>query len=164
MFSLYFLLLMFVWPSSQKIQKSEGCPDSPGWWNTGTSCYLLSHGKMTWFEAQLYCYEKESYLAEITSQEEDSLLDSLLPADFSYWIGLADFASEGDWVWQDSHKKAEYTDWVPKEPSNNEEEDCVLKSFRLVDGKPGWHDAICSRNVFFGGDEPIHALCEFDIV
>ena len=115
---------------------------------------------MTWFEAQEFCYEKEGYLAEITSYEEETLLDSILLADIDYWIGLSDFASEGTWVWQDSHKHAEYTNWAPAEPNNiGGIEDCVVKSFEI--GMAGWSDGICDNNVWNVG---IHSLCEFDRV
>ena len=88
------------------------------------------------------------------------MLDSILLADIEYWIGLSDFASEGTWVWQDSHKHAEYTNWAPGEPNNSgSNEHCALKTFQ---GQyPGWTDYICDNSFVWNG---IHALCEFDKV
>merc|ERR1712098_793943 len=161
MLKLCILTLCFLLTSTQNLSRSEGCPDDPGWWSTYSSCYLASHDRMTWFEAQEFCYEKEGYLAEITSHEEETLLDSILLADIEYWIGLSDFASEGTWVWQDSHKHAEYTNWAPTEPNNGNgaNEDCVVKSFVPELGKPGWNDYTCDFSAYNVG---IHALCEFD--
>ena len=113
---------------------------------------------MTQVEAQEFCYEKDGYLAEITSHEEETLLESILFADIEYWIGLSDFASEGTWVWQNSHKHAEYTNWAPTEPNNAGawgNEDCVVLSFH----EPGWNDITCDINAH---DLAMHALCEFD--
>ena len=31
---------------------ASDCPDEPGWFQAGSSCYLMSQEKMTWFAAQ----------------------------------------------------------------------------------------------------------------
>ena len=118
--------------------------------------------RLTWFEAQEFCYQNEGYLAEITSNEEDSLLDKFLLEDLQYWIGLSDIANEGTWVWQDSHMIAEYTNWAPHQPNYFAGENCALKALWLYEGKPGWHNFGCAHSI--GGSTAIHALCEYDIV
>ena len=158
------LTIMFLFTNSQEMARSEGCPDDPSWLNTGSSCYLVSHDRMSWFESQEFCYEKGGYLTEITSHEEESLLDRILLADLHYWIGLTDFAIEGKWVWQDSHKEAEYHNWAPTQPNScghGHDCDCVFKTFTQFHEQPGWADYHCTLDAW---GEPIHALCEFDIV
>ena len=88
-----YILLMTSLPHSLGV---EPCPQDPGWVNTGYSCYLISHTSMSWFEAEDFCYQKEGYLAEIQSQTEDTLLDTILPEDIHYWIGLSYLSAEGE--------------------------------------------------------------------
>ena len=159
------LLLLLSSCLSQPTARS--CPDEPGWLNTDSSCYLVSHVKMTWFEAQEFCFGKEAYLAEIQSHEEDSLLDIMLPEDTNYWLGLSDLAVEGRFVWEDSHSVAVYTGWAPGQPDNigtnllTRNADCVFKSFRISQGEAGWHDVECAAVDWHGSN---HALCEYDKV
>ena len=59
-----------------------------------------------------YCYDHGGYLAEITTREEEEILDIILQSDVAYWIGLTDYAVEGQWTWQNSHQRPEYTNWA----------------------------------------------------
>ena len=102
---------------------------------------------------------QEGFLAEITSYEEEALLDTLLLEDIEYWIGLSDFASEGTWIWQNSHKHANYTNWAPSQP-DAPECDCAFKSYKLHYGGQGWHNFDCTYDTWHDG---IHALCEVNI-
>ena len=61
----------------------------------GDSCYRVSRTPMNWFTAQQFCWDNGGYLAEIFSAEEEARIESFLPCDLSYWIGLSDSASEG---------------------------------------------------------------------
>ena len=92
-------------------------------------------------------------MAEITSAEEESLVEEFLPEGLTYWLGLSDFAHEGIWTWQESHQIAAYFNWASGQPSNSEEEDCVWKSFSTY----GWHDADCYDTQYHG---QVHALCQ----
>ena len=159
------LPILLLLANCLSIPTATSCPDEPGWLNTDSSCYLVSHVKMTWFEAQEFCFGKEAYLAEIQSHEEDSLLDIILPEDTNYWLGLSDLAVEGTFVWEDSHSVAVYTGWAPGQPDNIgtnvlvRNADCVFKSFSA--GLAGWHDAECTAEDWHGS---VHALCEYDKV
>ena len=42
-----------------------------------------------------YCWEQGGYLAEITSKEEEDLIDTFLTDGIHYWIGLTDIFVEG---------------------------------------------------------------------
>ena len=46
-------------------------------------------------EAKEYCWSIGGYLAEIITEEEESLLDNYLISGISYWIGLSDIDHEG---------------------------------------------------------------------
>merc|ERR1712179_399511 len=148
------LHLLFLLSSCLSIPMTRSCPDEPGWLSTDSSCYLVSHVKMTWSEAHVFCYERDAYLVEIQSHEEDALLDLMLPEDMQYWIGLSDWAVEGTYRWADSHRVADYTNWAPRQPDGHEglEADCVFKSYLI--NHVGWHDYPCNYLEWYG---PIHA-------
>ena len=44
---------------------------------------------------QQFCWDQGGYLVEITSAEEEALLDSLYGFGHIYWIGLSDLDVEG---------------------------------------------------------------------
>ena len=84
-------------------------------------------------------------------REEDHALEPLLSTSHSHWIGLSDYAKEGNkkfiklmilhknrflgtYVWQESHQVAEYQNWNSGEPDNGNiinDEDCVVKGGML---------------------------------
>ena len=47
-----------------------------------------------------FCEDKGGWLAEIKSPDQQSKLNSVLTIEVSYWIGLNDLASKGQWDWQ----------------------------------------------------------------
>ena len=54
------------------------CPDEAGWFQSGSSCYLMSQDKMTWFAAQ-----------EVTTNETDKSNNN-----------LCSFAGDTEDIWQ----------------------------------------------------------------
>ena len=80
-----------------------------------------------------------------------------------YWIGLDDLATEGRFVWAESHQLAEYTNWRSNQPDDADDlsgEDCVWKTVEV--SVKGWNDASCTRTIWDTIGET-HALCEFDL-
>ena len=59
-------------------------------------------------------------MAEIKSQSEQSNIETILESPNSYWIGMTDLATEGDFVWQGTSTSVQegYTNWSPGEPNN----------------------------------------------
>ena len=95
---------------------------------------------------------------EIKSREKENLVDEVIVPEISYWIGLTDFAQEGQFVWVKSYEKTNYTHWFPSEPTSHVDEDCVFKT--LVQDREGWYDYACDRTAAIGTN--LHALCEAD--
>ena len=93
------------------------------------------------------------YLAELTTMEEDIALENYLIQGVYYWIGLSDADSEGTWRWMESQQNANYTNFIPGEPTENG--DCVFKS--LNPRYLGWADYQCKRTEW---NAQLHALCE----
>ena len=93
------------------------CPEDPGWWGagcgvTGPSCYLMSQGPLSWQEARevshhaavhctvtfllQFCMSRGGHLAEVTSAEEEELIDLVLIMGKQYWLGLNDLEEKGE--------------------------------------------------------------------
>jgi len=87
---------------------------------SGNYSYLLSPTDLTWNQAKEFCEEKGGYLAEIKSQSEQSNIETILESPNSYWIGMTDLATEGEFVWQGTSTSVQegYTNWSPGEPNN----------------------------------------------
>ena len=63
--------------------------------------FIIS-SNITWYVTTIlffnnyqFCWNNGGYLAEFFSSQEEARVDDILATDISYWIGLADFASEG---------------------------------------------------------------------
>merc|ERR1712241_967335 len=89
------------------------CPPELGWIPLNQTCYFLSPTKMDWWQAQVFCEDKGGWLAEIKSPDQQSKLNSVLTIEVSYWIGLNDLASKGQWDWQHSNVTlGPWTNWA----------------------------------------------------
>ena len=94
-----------------------------------------------------FCAQKGGYLAEIVSKIEQTNLNTILRDDSRYWIGMTDLATHGTFVWQHSFSPlGEYTNWLPGEPRNRQNEDCVFLWPRRPQGGWGWDDGNCYTN------------------
>jgi len=153
------IFLKFLLISAIFIHLSQAfeCPSTnPGWMHSGDYCYLISPTRLSWYEAQEYCWSYGGFLAEIKSAEEQQHIDAILHKDIFYWIGASDLATEGSFVWAESHEAVDYANWRPGEPNNDDNEDCVEIGWNS-DGVLGWNDEHCTSTEF-------HAFCQTDIV
>merc|ERR1712062_903682 len=143
------------------VLSAQSCPSGGDrvWVELGDSCYSTSKLAMDWGTAQEYCWDQGGYLAEITSADEEALVDTFLNDGITYWLGLTDLAHEGTYRWQESHQVAGYTNWCTGCPNSSDDYDCVWKSFYDGYGYPGWHDVSCT-STFYDGYGQSHALCE----
>ena len=97
--------------------------------------------ELSWQDAQTNCRSSEGYLAEVTSQEEQTALAAearrlgVMP-----WVGLTDRANENTWVWDYSRVEANFTAWDDGEPNDATGEDCVLLTWYEDDL---WNDYPC---------------------
>merc|ERR1712198_114392 len=128
----------------------SSCPI--GWIPLEGSCYMTAPDVTNWYEAQVYCWDKGGYIAEVTDEAEYSLLKQyFLQSDTSYWIGLTDEAEEGTWRWAESHKLPTWTNWSSGNPDNGHgNEDCV---YMWKERDHQWNDDGCN-------DKQAHGLCE----
>ena len=90
----------------------------------------------SWDDANTQAVAEDAYLVSITdAAEQEWLLKTLKPQ--HCWIGLTDYANEGEWVWA-SGEPVTFTNWAPYEPKDNDWGD---EDFVLIEHSGEWSDA-----------------------
>ncbi|XP_062614686.1 perlucin-like [Saccostrea cucullata] len=136
-----------------------GSPSCPyGWYQHGSSCYVFIAGVLnSWTEAMSFCKALSAKLVEIETQDENHFLSNHLQRmahGHNYWIGLTDAIFENEWLWMSTQKEAQYTNWGPFQPDNDQHmEDCADIAFFGQHGL--WNDENC--------DTKQHFICEKDL-
>ena len=122
------------------------CEDD--WVGFQGSCYLFGNGiPVHHTEAEHYCNQQGGHLVTIESKPESMFLKdygSRLIKN-TFWIGLTDRLIEGVWKWQSSGELAVFTDWMPGQPDNAHNDDCVHIDYST---KWLWADTVCVANHF----------------
>ena len=52
MAALHFLSPLLLTVTLSPLASANSCPEDPGWWAAGPSCYLMSQGPLSWQEAR----------------------------------------------------------------------------------------------------------------
>lgn len=90
----------------------------------------------SWDDANTQAIAEDAYLVAINNAAEQEWISKTFQPHELYvlphelWIGLTDYANEGDWVWA-SGEPVTFTNWAPFEPHDNDwdDEDFVLMQF-----------------------------------
>ncbi|XP_037702273.1 C-type lectin domain family 4 member D isoform X2 [Choloepus didactylus] len=113
-------------------------------WNAYQShCYFPFHDNKTWAESERNCTGIGAHLATISTEAEQNFIVQLLDRRFSYFLGLTDQNSEGQWHWVDQTPfNPHMVFWHKGEPNNHQQENCVV----LVNkqDKWAWNDFPCN--------------------
>lgn len=130
--ALYLFLEPLLRPSMGDLTDLDAAASSrlcePGWYHADKSCYRIfgdveEADWKTWPDAEASCQEFGGSLASVTSPTQHgatlALADGLMA-----WIGLSDFADEGNFVWSDG-EALEFTQWSEAEGQPNNAVDAM---------------------------------------
>ncbi|XP_072039494.1 echinoidin-like [Amphiura filiformis] len=136
------------------------------WTRFQGNCYRFFGAATTWDNAEAHCQEffihsAQGHLVSIHSDAESDFVHQLWQGSLiktsqvtstynratqnagdSYLTGLNDKTTEGTFAWSDGTEN-DYTVWLPNQPSNSGNEDCVDMLDNTVDGT-GWNDIPCA--------------------
>ncbi|XP_078696534.1 uncharacterized protein LOC144924822 [Branchiostoma floridae x Branchiostoma belcheri] len=125
------------------------CPE--GYTKRRGTCYKVFGTEKTFDNAAAACRADGGTLAMPRDAETNAFLISLYKSvrkDFGFWIGLHDQREEGSYEWVDGSPLGLYNSWGPGEPSNFQDQDCVL-FFNYRSQKNRWHDYDCNVREYF---------------
>ncbi|KAG2465352.1 CLC4E protein, partial [Polypterus senegalus] len=112
-----------------KSHDSQTCSVCPQNWLLFISkCYFLSTDKLGWSDSQDHCFSERGHLVIIENKEEQDFLTVMVEIkggkEKSYWIGLSDRVTEGDFVWvNDRPLDPRKRFWGKRESDNGQEPD-----------------------------------------
>ncbi|KAJ7372483.1 hypothetical protein OS493_018990 [Desmophyllum pertusum] len=72
-----------------------------GWTEYKRSCFKVSEGKSTFYQANSSCISEGAGLVWIEDSDELHFLDTILANGEKVFVGMTDIAEEGQWVWMD---------------------------------------------------------------
>ncbi|XP_066275437.1 uncharacterized protein [Branchiostoma lanceolatum] len=120
----------------------------PDWTQHGSNQYtFLESTSVTYIEARALC---EAFGAKIGMPKDQATHDFVVQyrnqfsSDVDIWIGLNDMDIEGNFVWEDGTSLGSFNPWMPGQPNNIDEQDCVV-IIKATNGDPNqWRDDDCS--------------------
>ncbi|KAJ8398911.1 hypothetical protein AAFF_G00418190 [Aldrovandia affinis] len=126
---------------NNQLQKREcrHCPE--GWQLRNSKCYYISTENKSWKDSRSECLKQGADLVIIESKEEQEFIFKYTIDGNSYWIGLSDSATEGNWLWVDGTPLQDDKEfWMTGQPNDyNRSEDCA----GTWPGENKWFDAPC---------------------
>ncbi|OWF46013.1 perlucin-like protein [Mizuhopecten yessoensis] len=134
------VLLVFV-------EAQSSCPE--GWVSNIEACYHISRDTEEWVTAEEMCKLYGATLVQIETLEEDKFLSehlrnySQVYNDHEFWIGLSDWALEGNFIWVPEGLTPLYTNWGPGEPDNDhKDQHCTII---YTQEHYQWYDRTCNQ-------------------
>ncbi|KAM6216253.1 C-type lectin domain family 4 member D [Rhynchocyon petersi] len=116
------------------------CP--AGWIAFQANCYIFLNDNKTWHESIRNCTGMGANLVTINTEAEQNFVIQFLDKQFSYFLGLTDQNTEGQWHWVDGMPlNPNMVFWHDGEPNNYQEEHCVVLT--NIKNKWGWKDFPC---------------------
>jgi hypothetical protein len=117
----------------------------------GSSTYSFCRLGYSWTNARNYCLARGGDLVGISDVNENNFVGSVAAASASgsWWIGLNDVATEGNFVWSNGTPKT-FTKWNGGEPNNSSNEDCA----EILTGSYAWNDLNCGAGRYFVCESP----------
>ena len=142
-----------------------------GWRNFNGHCYLFVKGNKIWDDASAYCESMNSYLIEISTDEEREFAEELVLDYGRYyclWIGATDRVTEGRFVYQNSQQQVQKKYWAKREPDNDYGIEhwatmfLYYRELQLFNDGCNWNSYfVCEKNINIGRAVIAKTNCSF---
>ncbi|XP_065145768.1 galactose-specific lectin nattectin-like isoform X2 [Paramisgurnus dabryanus] len=147
-------LILFLVFSVESASVEENCPY--GWTHFGMKCYKFFSQSVNWTTAEKNCQSVDANLASVHNTDEHNfLLNLIVPATTSAWVGGHDGEIDGQWLWSDA-SQFNFTSWCSGEPNNYQgnPENCLQINFT---NNSCWNDGQCSSEMSYICAKPLRS-------
>uniref|UniRef100_A0A672F7G4 C-type lectin domain-containing protein n=1 Tax=Salarias fasciatus TaxID=181472 RepID=A0A672F7G4_SALFA len=117
----------------------NSCPD--GWSSYNSRCFKFFDTAMTWYNAEIHCYNLGGHLASVSDPREYGFLQSLAQGNGQTNVWLGGFRLQGRWIWIDG-QGFYYTNW--NSLSSSSSYDCMYSLNTY-----GWRNTGCTNSYRF---------------
>uniref|UniRef100_A0A672FAU6 C-type lectin domain-containing protein n=1 Tax=Salarias fasciatus TaxID=181472 RepID=A0A672FAU6_SALFA len=117
--------------------RSNSCPYS--WSSYNSRCFKFFDTAMTWYNAEIHCYNLGGHLASVSNPREYGFVQSLAHSQTYVWLG--GFRLQGRWIWLDG-QGFYYTNWYSS--VSNSGYDCMY-----LHNTYGWRNTGCTNSYSF---------------
>ena len=119
--------LLFLLAFAHQSNAGKTCPDKN--WKIDSrieTCFRVTRGWRTWWQSRSACLELGGDLAFIDSRETLQFVEGLIKPQRlkAIWVGATRYEN-GTLKWINGHP-LRYTNWPPREPSEESDDRCVL--------------------------------------
>ncbi|MBE6752886.1 MAG: hypothetical protein E7559_00785 [Ruminococcaceae bacterium] len=127
--------------------------------------YAVFHELSLWEDAKEICEQMGGHLATITSEEEQTYFEEILPTEHGwYWLGASDTENEGEWKWV-TEEEFEYENWGSGCPDNT----YGTENFLVILSEKAWFNSTSHPRGVWNDrrsftDEPLPFICEWDYI
>ncbi len=139
------------WNDIPATSQYYGIIETVQWYEYNGKRYTLTSDAKTWEDAQLEAQKYGGNLVTINNVAEEQKLQSIFGTNQSFWIGLTDKASEGNFTWING-EPVTYTNWHPNEPNNGQGNPLGSQDYATMnyDSVLKWDDDFNDRVTRFG--------------
>ncbi|XP_060062484.1 perlucin-like protein [Ylistrum balloti] len=123
----------------------------PGWTLFKEDCIWFSNTPKVWFDAELDCRRRKSWLMSDDNEEKHNFISRILYAFKSfhfnhYFIGGSDITFENQWRWLETGVQVgPFTRWGTGEPDGNNSKNCLSLKWEN-DRNLVWSDENCGSH------------------
>lgn len=117
------------------------------------SLYELYDSRVNWTKAKAICEQKGGHLITIESKAENDLAISMIPENYSLWLGYSDMNEAKEWK-DVCGNRISYSNWNEGEPNNWWE----IEHYALTNKTGYWNDMLN----FMSSYENVAFICEYD--
>ncbi|XP_035685287.1 uncharacterized protein LOC118421889 [Branchiostoma floridae] len=128
---------------------------------------IFTNTPETYTKARDACVKEGATLGIFKDQDTHDFvvsLRNLQAPDKRVWIGLNDIENEGSFVWEDGSPLGEFSAWIPGQPNNKKNDDCVKIRPNTGSIPNQWNDWPCTKADGYVCQKLLSSLPQVEVV